>query len=122
MRPRAQGMREPGHRAGRAPEPALSPSLNPTTDPTTASFSAAFSSPFAPRFEEPRARRISLGGASVWEVLGLVTVVASLVALAVMVAAHLVAPSTITELGMFIASFALIQSTLETLRPETFDN
>ena len=44
------------------------------------------------------------------------------VALAVMVAAHLVAPSTITELGMFIASFAVIQSTLETLRPETFDN
>ena len=43
------------------------------------------------------------------------------VALAVMVAAHLVAPSTITELGMFVASFAVIQSTLEVLRPETFD-
>ena len=43
------------------------------------------------------------------------------VALAVMVAAHLVAPSTITELGMFVASFAVIQSTLEALRPETFD-
>ncbi len=43
------------------------------------------------------------------------------VALAVMVAAHLVAPSTITELGMFIASFAVIQSGLEMLRPETVD-
>ncbi len=43
------------------------------------------------------------------------------VALAVMVAAHLVAPSTITELGMFIASFAVLQSGLETLRPETVE-
>ena len=41
------------------------------------------------------------------------------VALAVMVAAHLVAPSTITELGMFIASFAVLQSGLEMLRPES---
>ena len=41
------------------------------------------------------------------------------VALAVMVAAHLIAPSTITELGMFIASLAVLQSGLEMLRPET---
>ena len=43
------------------------------------------------------------------------------VALAVMVAAHLVAPSTITELGMFVASLTVLQSGLEMLRPETAD-
>jgi hypothetical protein len=44
------------------------------------------------------------------------------VALAVMVAGHLIAPSTITELGMFIASFAVLQSGLELLRPETVES
>ena len=48
-------------------------------------------------------------------------VAAFAVALAVMVTAHLVAPSTITELGMFVASFAVLQSGLEMLRPETVD-
>ncbi len=41
------------------------------------------------------------------------------VALAVMVGAHLVASSTITELGMFVASFGLVQTTIEVFRPES---
>jgi hypothetical protein len=40
------------------------------------------------------------------------------VALAVMVGAHLVASSTITELGMFVATFGLVQTTVEAFRPE----
>jgi hypothetical protein len=40
------------------------------------------------------------------------------VALAVLAGAHLVASSTITELGMFVASFGLVQSTIEAFRPE----
>ena len=40
------------------------------------------------------------------------------VALAVMVGAHLVASSTITELGMFVASFGMVQSIIEAFRPE----
>jgi hypothetical protein len=45
-------------------------------------------------------------------------VAAFVVALAVMVGAQLVASSTITELGMFVASFGLVQTTLEAFRPE----
>ena len=45
-------------------------------------------------------------------------VAAFAVALAVMVGAQLVASSTITELGMFVASFGLVQSALEVFRPE----
>ncbi len=41
------------------------------------------------------------------------------VALAVMLGAHLVASSTITELGMFVASFGLVQTTIEVFRPES---
>ena len=40
------------------------------------------------------------------------------VALAVMVGAHLVAPSVITELAMFVASFGMVQSIIEAFRPE----
>jgi hypothetical protein len=40
------------------------------------------------------------------------------VALAIMVGAHLVASSTITELGMFVASFGIVQTTVEAFRPE----
>jgi hypothetical protein len=40
------------------------------------------------------------------------------VALAVMVGAHLVASSIITELGMFVASFGVVQMTIEAFRPE----
>lgn len=43
------------------------------------------------------------------------------VALVVMVAAHLVASSTITELGMFVASFGLVQTTIEMFRPASDD-
>jgi hypothetical protein len=41
------------------------------------------------------------------------------VALAVMVGAQLVASSTITELGMFVASFGFVQTTVQALRPES---
>jgi hypothetical protein len=43
------------------------------------------------------------------------------VALAVMVGAHLFASSTITELGMFVASFGLVQTTIEVFRPTSGD-
>ena len=45
-------------------------------------------------------------------------VAAFTVALAVMVGAHLVAPSTITELGMFVAGFGIVQTAIEAFRPE----
>ena len=45
---------------------------------------------------------------------------AFVVALAVMVGAHLVASSTITELGMFVASFGMVQSIIEAFRPDAF--
>ena len=44
-------------------------------------------------------------------------VAAFAVALAVMVGAHLVASSSITELGMFVASFGIVQTTIEAFRP-----
>lgn len=44
-------------------------------------------------------------------------VVALGIALVVMVGANVVASSTITELGMFVAAYALAQSTVEALRP-----
>jgi hypothetical protein len=43
------------------------------------------------------------------------------VALAVMVGAHLVASSTITELGMFVASFGIVQSIIGAFQPEAVD-
>jgi hypothetical protein len=46
-------------------------------------------------------------------------VAAFTVALAVMVGAHLVASSTITELGMFVASYGLVQTTIEGFRSES---
>jgi hypothetical protein len=49
-------------------------------------------------------------------------VAAFVVALAVMVGAHLVASSTITELGMFVASFGIVQTTIEALRPEAVND
>jgi hypothetical protein len=45
-------------------------------------------------------------------------VAAFVVALAVMVGAHLVASSTITELAMFVASFGVVQTTIEAFRPQ----
>ncbi len=44
-------------------------------------------------------------------------VAAFAVALAVMVGAHLVASSTITELGMFVASFGFVQTAIMAFRP-----
>lgn len=49
---------------------------------------------------------------------GYTGVAAFAVALAVMVGAHLVASSTIAELGMFVASYDLLQTTIEAFRPE----
>lgn len=49
-------------------------------------------------------------------------IVAFAVALAVMVGAHLVASSTITELGMFVASYGLVQTTIEAFRPAGVDD
>ena len=45
-------------------------------------------------------------------------VAAFAVALAVMVGAHLVASSTITELGMFVAGFGIVQTAIGAFRPE----
>jgi hypothetical protein len=45
-------------------------------------------------------------------------VAAFAVALCVMVGAHLVAPSIITELGMFVAGFGMVQTAIEAFRPE----
>jgi hypothetical protein len=45
-------------------------------------------------------------------------VAAFTVALAVMVGGHLVASSTITELGMFVAGFGLVQTAIGAFRPE----
>jgi hypothetical protein len=45
-------------------------------------------------------------------------VAAFAVALGVMVGAHLVAPSIITELGMFVAGFGIVQTAREAFRPE----
>jgi hypothetical protein len=64
---------------------------------------------------------ISAGGTTallVGEDTDFTGIAAFTVALAIMVGAHLVASSTITELGMFVASFGMVQSTIEAFRPE----